>query len=51
MRAHPKIAEQYASLKRSVASACKDDIDKYCDGKANFVSIHEKLALKWWENA
>jgi hypothetical protein len=38
-------------LKRSVAEASNGDMNAYCDGKADFVSKHEKLAIKWCEYA
>jgi GrpB-like predicted nucleotidyltransferase (UPF0157 family) len=51
IQAHPDIAAEYESLKRTVAAACEGDIQRYCDGKAEFMRKHEGLALKWWSNA
>lgn len=51
LRSHPEIAKEYANLKRSVAEASNGDMNAYCDGKADFVSKHEKLAIKWCECA
>lgn len=45
---HPEIALEYASLKKNVALSCNNDIDRYCEGKDEFVKRHEKLALEWW---
>jgi GrpB-like predicted nucleotidyltransferase (UPF0157 family) len=48
MRAHPQIAAEYEALKRAIAAGCDGDIERYCDGKAEFVREHERLALDWW---
>lgn len=45
---HPQIALEYASLKEKVALFCNNDIDRYCDGKDEFVKKHEKLAVEWY---
>jgi len=49
--AHPKIAEEYASLKFTTAKNCNNDIGAYCVGKDEFVKMHEKYAVEWRENA
>ena len=46
---HPHVAIDYATLKKSVARTCNNDIKLYCDGKDEFVKHHESLALKWYE--
>jgi GrpB-like predicted nucleotidyltransferase (UPF0157 family) len=37
LRADPTLRTQYSELKRQLASACGDDIDKYGTGKTDFV--------------
>lgn len=49
--AQPAVAREYGSLKKKIALSCTNDIGVYCDGKADFVAKHEKLALEWWGNA
>lgn len=49
LRAHPEVCREYDELKRKVAEICEQDIDKYCDGKNDFIKKHEALALKWKE--
>jgi GrpB-like predicted nucleotidyltransferase (UPF0157 family) len=51
IKEHPNIAAEYETLKRAVAAACAGDIQRYCDGKAEFMQKHEELALQWWPNA
>ena len=48
LRNHPAVANEYANLKKNVASVCNNDIDRYCDGKDTFIQEHEKLAVKWY---
>ncbi|MFY0666310.1 MAG: GrpB family protein [Natronospirillum sp.] len=48
LKAHPSVAQDYGALKMEVAASCNDDIGVYCNGKADFVEKHEKLALTWW---
>lgn len=50
LRTNQAIADEYAALKRAVAISSLNDIDKYCDGKHEFVSKHEALALQWLED-
>ena len=45
---HLEIAMEYASLKKEVALSCNNDIERYCDGKDEFVKRHEKLAVEWY---
>jgi GrpB-like predicted nucleotidyltransferase (UPF0157 family) len=47
---HPQIAREYAVLKKQVALACNNDIDRYCAGKNEFIKKHEKLALEWYSH-
>lgn len=44
---HPKVKEEYGDLKIEVASQCDQDIDRYCDGKEDFIKFHEAKALDW----
>ncbi len=48
--AHPLISSEYADLKKDLAAICHDDIDIYCDGKDDFVKLHEKKAVEWIQN-
>ncbi|CAA0092931.1 Uncharacterised protein [Zhongshania aliphaticivorans] len=50
IRAHPDIAVEYESLKKSAAATSNGDINNYCEGKDAFVSKHQTLALIWWQN-
>lgn len=50
LKAHPSIAQEYGTLKMKIAESCNNDIDLYCQGKADFVTKHEKLAIQWWAN-
>ena len=45
LRAHSEVAEQYADLKKHIAKQCDHSIEKYCDGKHEFVQYHEKIAV------
>jgi GrpB-like predicted nucleotidyltransferase (UPF0157 family) len=47
LRAHPAEANQYASLKRSLAEAHPDDMNAYMDGKDGFIRATEAKALAW----
>jgi GrpB-like predicted nucleotidyltransferase (UPF0157 family) len=45
LRANPKVAEEYAVLKKRIAATCDNDIDRYCHGKDDFVKRHQAIAL------
>lgn len=45
--AHPDIAKKYEILKVRCAEECHNNIDRYCEGKHDFVQAHEKKALEW----
>jgi GrpB-like predicted nucleotidyltransferase (UPF0157 family) len=47
MRAHPMVAEQYSTLKESLANAHPHDMAAYVEGKDAFVKEHERRALLW----
>lgn len=47
IEAHPDILKEYQSLKIKIASECENDIEKYCDGKDEFVKFHEAKAIAW----
>ena len=47
MRAHPKLANQYADLKRSLAEAHPHDMVAYMGGKDAFIKKMEAKALTW----
>lgn len=50
LRSHPHVAKEYATLKKHVASICDNDIERYCDGKDDFIKAHEKLAVEWYSH-
>ena len=50
LRSHPDVANEYAKLKKHVASICNNDIDRYCGGKDKFIREHEKLAVEWYSH-
>jgi GrpB-like predicted nucleotidyltransferase (UPF0157 family) len=45
--AHPEAAKKYGEVKKAVAAACDNDIEKYCDGKDSFVKETERKAIAW----
>ena len=47
LRNHPDVRDEYGDLKTRVASLCDHDIDRYCDGKNDFIKLHEAKALEW----
>ncbi|MGM0250594.1 GrpB family protein [Enterococcus sp. AZ129] len=50
LRKNPAIATTYGTLKKQLAQAHPDSIDKYMDGKDAFIKKIEKEALKkYWE--
>jgi GrpB-like predicted nucleotidyltransferase (UPF0157 family) len=46
LRAHPEVAAEYAELKRTIAATCNNDIERYCDGKDEFVKRIEACAVE-----
>jgi GrpB-like predicted nucleotidyltransferase (UPF0157 family) len=42
---HPLIAKEYGELKVKCANECENDIDKYCDGKNEFIKFNEAKAI------
>lgn len=44
---HPNVRKEYGDLKIKVASQCDSDIDRYCDGKNDFIKFHQAKALEW----
>lgn len=48
LKAHPSVAREYGELKLRVAAASKNDMSLYCEGKANFIEVHEQAAMSWW---
>ncbi len=50
LMSHPQVAHEYAILKKHVASVCNNDIDRYCEGKNQFVKKYEKLAINWYSH-
>lgn len=48
LRSHPEVAAVYAGVKKRVAADCDNSIDKYCDGKNDFVKAAEEEALRWY---
>ena len=47
LRVHKEIAQQYGLLKEKLAFQYPYDIEKYCDGKEEFVKQLELKALQW----
>lgn len=47
LRVHKEIAQQYCMLKEKLAFQYPYDIEKYCDGKEEFVKQLELKALQW----
>lgn len=47
--AHPDVRMQYGTLKEKVAENCGNDINKYMDGKNDFIQHYEKLAVAWYD--
>jgi len=47
MNAHPKEAQAYGELKRTLAAEHADDIEAYMDGKDLYVKEHEAKAIEW----
>ena len=47
LRAHPTWAEQYSDLKRNLAAAHADSIERYMDGKDAFIQEVDRLAAAW----
>jgi GrpB-like predicted nucleotidyltransferase (UPF0157 family) len=45
LRAHPDAAREYASLKRRLAAQYGNDRDGYTEGKTEFITSIEKLAM------
>lgn len=47
LKENPNIKKEYEDLKLRVASQCDNDIDRYCDGKNDFIQMHEQRAIEW----
>ncbi len=47
MRAHPQKARQYSQLKETLAAKYPNDIDKYIEGKNDFIKEIDREAAKW----
>lgn len=47
MRAHPQKARQYSQLKETLAAQYPHDIDKYIEGKNDFIKEIDREAAKW----
>jgi GrpB-like predicted nucleotidyltransferase (UPF0157 family) len=48
LRTHPITAHQYSRLKEDLARAFPEDMDRYIEGKNDFVRQQELAALDWW---
>ncbi len=44
---HPELAKEYCQLKRNLATLYPEDIEKYIDGKTEFIMNIEKRAHEW----
>jgi GrpB-like predicted nucleotidyltransferase (UPF0157 family) len=49
LREKPEVVAEYAELKKKLAAECDNDIEKYCDGKENFVKFHENIAVSKYQ--
>ena len=47
MISHPKLAREYSNLKRELAAKYPLDIDKYMNGKDEFIKLIERKAVQW----
>jgi GrpB-like predicted nucleotidyltransferase (UPF0157 family) len=47
LRENPAVREEYEVLKLKVALECGNDINRYCNGKSDFIKLHEAKALDW----
>jgi GrpB-like predicted nucleotidyltransferase (UPF0157 family) len=47
MRSHSKYAQRYSELKQKLAKQYPDDIEKYMDGKDEFIKEIDKKAVAW----
>jgi GrpB-like predicted nucleotidyltransferase (UPF0157 family) len=47
MRSHSEDAQRYSELKQKLAKQYPDDIEKYMDGKAEFIQEMDKKAVAW----
>ncbi|MCF8000516.1 MAG: GrpB family protein [Halanaerobiales bacterium] len=47
MRAHPKEARKYSQLKETLADKYYHDINKYIEGKNDFIAEIDNKAVKW----
>jgi GrpB-like predicted nucleotidyltransferase (UPF0157 family) len=49
MRVHPEEAQQYSDLKQTLAEKFSMDIEKYVEGKNDYIKEIDKRAKKWTE--
>lgn len=47
LRTHPAVAEQYSTLKQTLARKHPEDMDAYIDGKDRFIKDTVQVALAW----
>lgn len=50
MRAHPQKAHKYSNLKETLADKYSHDINKYIEGKNDFIAEIDNKAAKWRNN-
>ncbi|MEL7118355.1 MAG: GrpB family protein [Bacteroidota bacterium] len=50
LRAHPDIALAYGALKLEIANKGNGDTAHYSESKDPFIKLHQRKALKWYEN-
>ena len=51
LRNHEKARREYGELKSRLAAQYPDSIEKYCDGKDDFVKKLEREAVRWYADA
>ena len=47
LRCHPEDAQKYSKLKQKLAQQYPDDIEKYMDGKSEFIREIDSKAAEW----
>jgi GrpB-like predicted nucleotidyltransferase (UPF0157 family) len=50
LRNHDEVVRMYEILKRDLASRFENEKEKYQDGKSEFVSKYQKIALDWYND-
>ena len=51
LRAHPEVAREYCQLKKKLTKMYLDDIERYTEGKTEFITDIEQRAREWKEQS